>query len=98
MQAMIEGNLYEIEPAVKLILDRVMFENAELKREIKRLEEVTNYEACKDSSAKHKCWIEKNDWIACPNCNYEIFDEFYTKRFEYIACPYCGEAVEKVKW
>lgn len=39
MQAIIEGNLYEIEPAVKVILDRVMIENAELKRENKRLEE-----------------------------------------------------------
>lgn len=39
MQAIIEGNLYEIEPAVKVILDRVMTENAELKRENKRLEE-----------------------------------------------------------
>ena len=39
MQAIIEGNLYEIEPAVKVILDRVMCENAELKSENKRLEE-----------------------------------------------------------
>lgn len=39
MQAIIEGTLYEIEPAVKVILDRLMYENAELKRENKRLEE-----------------------------------------------------------
>lgn len=39
MQAIIEGNLYEIEPAVKVILDRLMCENNELKLENKRLEE-----------------------------------------------------------
>jgi hypothetical protein len=39
MQAIINGEMYEIEPAVKVILDRVMTENAELKRENKRLEE-----------------------------------------------------------
>lgn len=32
MQAIIEGTLYEIEPAVKVILDRVMTENNELKK------------------------------------------------------------------
>lgn len=95
MQAVIEENLYEIEPAVKLILDRVMFENAQLKREIKRLEGAAD---CEDTSAKHECWIEKNDWIACPHCNHEILDDFYTKRFHYIACPYCGREVEKVEW
>lgn len=39
MQAIINGEMYEVEPAVKVILDRVMTENAELKRENKRLEE-----------------------------------------------------------
>lgn len=32
MQAIIEGNLYEIEPAVKVIIDKLMIENAELKK------------------------------------------------------------------
>lgn len=38
MQAIINGEMYEVEPAVKVILDRVMTENAELKRENKRFE------------------------------------------------------------
>ena len=57
MQAIIEGNLYEIEPAVKVIIDKLMIENAEMKRENKRLEEAfqkatgviaaTDYVECK---------------------------------------------------
>lgn len=39
MQAIIEGNLYEVEPAVKVIIDKLMIENAELKKENARLEE-----------------------------------------------------------
>ena len=35
MQAIINGEMHEIEPAVKVILDRVMCENAELKKENK---------------------------------------------------------------
>ena len=39
MQAIINGEMYEVEPAVKVIIDKLMTENAELKRENKRLEE-----------------------------------------------------------
>lgn len=69
MQAIIEGNLYEVEPAVKVILDRVMTENAELKRENKRLEEgyqkslgviaATDCVECKhhyEGEIKVRCW------------------------------------------
>lgn len=38
MQAIINGEMYEVEPAVKVIIDNLMIENAELKREYKRLE------------------------------------------------------------
>ena len=44
--------------------------------------------------AIHAHWIEKNDWIACSNCNYEILDDYYEKRYKYIACPYCGAKME----
>ena len=38
MQAIINGEMHEVEPAVKVIIDKLMIENAELKRENKRLE------------------------------------------------------------
>lgn len=53
MQAIIEGNLYEIEPAVKVIIDKLMIENAELKRENKRLEEA--HQKARDAIAKNYC-------------------------------------------
>lgn len=37
MQAIINGEMHEIEPAVKVILDRLMIENAELKKAISAL-------------------------------------------------------------
>jgi SMC interacting uncharacterized protein involved in chromosome segregation len=39
MQAIINGEMYEVEPAVKVIIDKLMIENAELKAENARLEE-----------------------------------------------------------
>lgn len=39
MQAIINGEMYEVEPAVKVIIDKLMTENAELKKENARLEE-----------------------------------------------------------
>lgn len=64
----------------------------------KALEIIKDMPTVEAEPVKHGHWIEKNDWIACSNCNYEIFDEFYTKRFQYIACPYCEAKMEKVKW
>jgi hypothetical protein len=32
MQAIINGEMYEVEPAVKVIIDKLMMENAELKK------------------------------------------------------------------
>ncbi len=43
---------------------------------------------------KHGYWIEKNDWIACSNCNHEILDDYYEKRYKYIACPHCGAKMD----
>lgn len=40
MQAIINGEMYEVEPAVKVIIDNLMIENAELKKENARLEEL----------------------------------------------------------
>ena len=40
MQAIINGEMYEVEPAVKVIIDKLMIENAELKKENARLEEL----------------------------------------------------------
>lgn len=40
MQAIINGEMYEVEPAVKVIIDKLMIENAELKAENARLEEL----------------------------------------------------------
>ena len=42
----------------------------------------------------HGRWIEKNDWIVCSNCNHDILDDYYEKRYKYIACPYCGAKME----
>lgn len=66
MQAIINGEMYEVEPAVKVILDRAMTENAELKRENKRLEEgyqksigviaATDCVECKAEPVKHGEW------------------------------------------
>jgi hypothetical protein len=39
MQAIINGEMYEVEPAVKVIVDKLMIEIAELKAENARLEE-----------------------------------------------------------
>jgi ABC-type antimicrobial peptide transport system permease subunit len=39
MQAIINGEMYEVEPAVKVIIDNLMIENARLKKENARLEE-----------------------------------------------------------
>ena len=39
MQAIINGEMYEVEPAVKVIIDNLMIENADLKKENARLEE-----------------------------------------------------------
>ena len=39
MQAIINGEMYEVEPAVKVIIDKLMIENADLKKENARLEE-----------------------------------------------------------
>jgi hypothetical protein len=39
MQAIINGEMYEVEPAVKVIIDKLMMENTELKKENARLEE-----------------------------------------------------------
>ena len=38
MQAIINGEMYEVEPAVKAYIDELMIENADLKRENNRLE------------------------------------------------------------
>lgn len=38
MQAIINGEMYEVEPAVKVIIDELMIENAKLKKENARLE------------------------------------------------------------
>jgi hypothetical protein len=40
MQAIISGEMHEVEPAVKVIIDKLMIENAELKKENARLEEL----------------------------------------------------------
>ena len=40
MQAIINGEMYEVEPAVKVIIDNLMIENATLKKENARLEEL----------------------------------------------------------
>lgn len=40
MQAIINGEMYEVEPAVKVIIDKMKIENTELKKENARLEEL----------------------------------------------------------
>ena len=109
MQAIIEGNLYEIEPAVKVILDRVMTENAELKRENKRLEEgyqksigviaATDCAECKKDAepVKHGHWIEKNDRITCSNCGREVmYNSDYLPQTTHF-CYNCGAKMENGK-
>lgn len=64
----INGQRYEVEPAVKVIIDKLMIENAELKAENARLEEgyqksvgviaATDCVKCKDKPAKRGSEIE----------------------------------------
>lgn len=39
VSVLLNGEMYEVEPAVKVIIDKLMIENAELKKENARLEE-----------------------------------------------------------
>ena len=39
VSVLLNGEMYEVEPAVKVIIDKLMIENAELKKENSRLEE-----------------------------------------------------------
>lgn len=91
MQAIIEGNLYEVEPAVKVIIDKLMIENAELKKENARLEEgyqkllgviaATDCEECKQKEQKitipAAIEVIKNFCISsdCENCRWERGDD-----------------------
>jgi hypothetical protein len=68
MQAIINGEMYEVEPAVKVIIDKLMINNAELKKENARLEEgyqkpvgviaATDCVECKNKPAKHGEWVD----------------------------------------
>jgi hypothetical protein len=102
MQAIIEGNLYEVEPAVKVILDRVMIENAELKRENKRLEEgyqksigviaATDCAECKDKPVRHGYWIDNsNKTWSCSICQSWIPDEQHSYARH---CLHCGAKMD----
>lgn len=88
MQAIIEGNLYEIEPAVKVILDRVMTENAELKRENKRLEEL--YQKSIGVIAATDC-AECKEYIDDVNSAIDCIKHFCQKQRSCVDCPiYAG--------
>lgn len=59
------------------------------------LEHIDNAPTLDVKPIVHAHWIEKNDWIACSNCNHEILDDYYEKRYKYIACPYCSAEMDK---
>jgi rubrerythrin len=84
MQAIINGEMYEVEPAVKVIIDNLMIENARLKKENARLEELyqksvgviaaTDCVECKNKPAKHGRWngvgkVFSDEWT-CSNCGH----------------------------
>lgn len=102
MQAIIEGNLYEVEPAVKVIIDKLMIENAELKKENARLEEgyqkslgviaATDCVECKDKSVKHGRWYHDCEGYArCSVCNEH---EPNGAAIFYTYCPNCGAKMD----
>lgn len=110
MQAIINGEMYEIEPAVKVIIDKLMIENAELKAENARLEELyqksigviaaTDCAECKDKVIKHAYWEEKQDmngdtYYHCTNCKEDfVFVEGTPKDNLYYYCPNCGAKMD----
>ena len=92
MQAIIEGNLYEVEPAVKVIIDKLMIENAELKKENARLEEgyqkslgviaATDCTECKKDAepVKHGEWIKTDvceNQFKCSECGRTVTTNAY---------------------
>ena len=104
MQAIINGEMYEVEPAVKVIIDKLMTENAELKRENKRLEEgyqkatgviaATDCEECKKDAepVRHGRWIDNNNktW-SCSICQSRIPDEQHSYARH---CLHCGAKMD----
>lgn len=69
MQAIINGEMYEVEPAVKVIIDKLMIENAELKKENARLEELYQKSVgviaatdCAECKRHYEGEIEAREW------------------------------------
>ena len=99
MQAIINGEMYEVEPAVKVIIDKLMIENAELKKENARLEEgyqkslgviaATDCVECKDKSVKHGRWLPHKITASsiCSLCKRVFADETPY-------CPNCGAKMD----
>lgn len=101
MQAIINGEMYEVEPAVKVILDRVMCENNELKHENKRLEE--GYQKSIGVIAATDCVECKKDadpvkhgelWVSCSERMPETLTETLDGR--YSDC--CLVFAEETEW
>ena len=108
MQAIINGEMYEVEPAVKVIIDNLMIENAELKKENARLEEgyqkslgviaATDCAECKDKSVKHGRWESccnlMGEYFKCSECGYKAEVPTCMGEPIYIYCPNCGAKMD----
>jgi hypothetical protein len=105
MQAIINGEMYEVEPAVKVIIDNLMIENARLKKENARLEELyqkpvgviaaTNCAECKDKAVKHGQWIKTPSpyHVKCSSCKTMVCIKFYGVEVEKF-CRNCGAKMD----
>jgi DNA-directed RNA polymerase subunit RPC12/RpoP len=101
MQAIINGEMYEVEPAVKVIIDKLMIENADLKKENARLEEgyqkaigviaATDCAECKDKPVKQGHWITDDSKIylkhKCSECGHAVI-------LKYPYCENCGAEMD----
>jgi ribosomal protein S27AE len=107
MQAIINGEMYEVEPAVKVIIDKLMINNAELKKENARLEEgyqksigviaATDCAECKKDAepVKHGHWEQVDDnKCKCTNCGTVAFIALYPNGANNNYCPNCGAKMD----
>lgn len=84
MQAIINGEMYEVEPAVKVIIDNLMIENATLKKENARLEE----------GYQKSVGVIAADPIGCNACRCTACGADYDSEKEPPYCEMCGAKMD----
>lgn len=88
VSVLLNGEMYEVEPAVKVIIDKLMIENAALKRENERLEKNN-----KDLQEEFYKQGAKIDELKKENARLE---EVYQKSVGVISATDCEECKNKV--